>query len=176
KMQPMIDSSVVFPLPDGPISNTTSPFETSRLTPCSTGTQFAPSLNIFVTPRTEIAAVIALSSPFEHHRWIQARYLINRDQGRTHAHKHGQKEQADPQLPRHQDGGSTVLTRMYHEEAENHRECIADHGTDCGLRDNDAIDVTVCCSHRFESSIFANVIHCGRIDRLGDYHDSYNES
>ncbi len=51
RMHPRIERSVVLPLPDGPISSVSSPGRTSRLTPFSARTWFAPSPRIFTIPR-----------------------------------------------------------------------------------------------------------------------------
>ena len=51
-MQPMIESSVVLPEPDGPSSATTSPAATSIVIPFSTSTRCRPSSNTFVTSAT----------------------------------------------------------------------------------------------------------------------------
>ena len=43
RMHPMIESSVVFPLPDGPINSSTSPLQTSRSTASKAETRTDPS-------------------------------------------------------------------------------------------------------------------------------------
>src|SRR6516165_8469611 len=99
RMQPMMESSVVLPLPEGPISITTSPCATSKSTPCSTSILLAPSTYTLITSRTEIAACIVLSSPSEDHRWIQAGHLVDGYHCRAHAHQQRQKEDSYRHLP-----------------------------------------------------------------------------
>jgi hypothetical protein len=59
-MQPIIESSVVFPLPDGPMSSRTSLRYTSRSTPLKARTAAAPDPKIFATALTD-----ATGSPLE---------------------------------------------------------------------------------------------------------------
>src|SRR6516164_3482998 len=141
RMQPIMDSSVVLPLPEGPISMTVSPCSTSKSTPCNTSILFLPSTYTLVTFRTEIAACIVLSLPSEDHRWVEASHLVDRYDSRGHAHQQRKKEDSDCHLPRQQDGRATTSAGMNNEDADEHGEAIARNCADSSLRDDDAIDV-----------------------------------
>jgi hypothetical protein len=52
-MQPMIESNVVFPLPEGPISSNTSPRKTSKSTPFNARTAATPEPNTLSMDVTE---------------------------------------------------------------------------------------------------------------------------
>jgi hypothetical protein len=54
KMQPSTESSVVLPLPDGPISSANSPLCSVRSTPLSACTFPAPSPRNLTTPRASM--------------------------------------------------------------------------------------------------------------------------
>ena len=89
RMQPRIDSSVVLPEPDGPISRVSSPASSVRLTPFSARTMPAPwpsSLTISVASR-----MAAAGSSGEHHGRIDARHFHDRGEGRDRAHDDGQR-------------------------------------------------------------------------------------
>jgi hypothetical protein len=61
RMHPMIESSVVLPLPEGPISRSNSPACTSRSMPRNASVPAAPSSYFFVRSLTSIADCIMLS-------------------------------------------------------------------------------------------------------------------
>jgi hypothetical protein len=54
KMQPSTESSVVLPLPEGPISSASSPLRSVRSTPLSACTFPAPSPRNLTTPRASM--------------------------------------------------------------------------------------------------------------------------
>ena len=54
RMQPMMDKSVVLPLPEGPMNRTTSPGMTSRLTSLRATVSAAPRPKDLPRPRTEM--------------------------------------------------------------------------------------------------------------------------
>src|SRR3954468_4339611 len=95
-MAPMIDSSVVLPLPDGPIITRTSPRRTSRSTSSRACTAVSPAPYTLLTPRTAIADAsivdITRSTP-EDHRGVEARDLVDRHHRRRHAHHQNEHEQ-----------------------------------------------------------------------------------
>ena len=57
-MQPRMESSVVLPLPDGPISSVSSPPVTARLTPLSACTRPAPSPRNFTASMASITGSV----------------------------------------------------------------------------------------------------------------------
>jgi hypothetical protein len=57
-MQPRIESSVVLPLPEGPISSVSSPPVTARLTPLSACTRPAPSPRYFTVSMASITGSV----------------------------------------------------------------------------------------------------------------------
>ncbi len=57
-MQPRMESSVVLPLPDGPISSVSSPPVTARLTPLSACTRPAPSPRNFTVSMASITGSV----------------------------------------------------------------------------------------------------------------------
>src|ERR1700733_10480618 len=182
RMQPMMESSVVLPLPEGPISKTTSPGHTSRSIPCNAGTLLAPSSYTLVTPRTVIAGFINMISPccwssaFEDDGRVQMGHFVDGHNGRAYTHQHGQKENSEGHRPRQENGCATALAGGHNENADHHRQPVARDGADPGLRDDHFIDVAVGRAHRFERPELADVIDGGGIDGLGHHHHSYDQA
>src|SRR5258706_10355594 len=94
RMQPRIDSSVVLPLPEGPISRVSSPGISSRLTPLRALTSAAPvpsTLTMLLASRMGSCDIDLLSLPAEDHRWIDSYHLVDGADCRNHAHGDGQQ-------------------------------------------------------------------------------------
>ena len=67
-MHPSMDNSVVLPLPDGPMSSTSSPPVSERLTPRTAATRPAPVPRYFTTSVASITgSVIALAPSLDRH-------------------------------------------------------------------------------------------------------------
>src|SRR5262245_23807554 len=104
-MQPRMESSVVLPLPDGPMSKVSSPGIRSRLTPFRACTLAAPSPRYFTTPLASSMGSSAIILPLaaEDDGRVDADHLEDGAHRREHAHTDREREQQHGQVGRHDD-------------------------------------------------------------------------
>src|SRR6266567_4594300 len=129
-MAPSIESSVVFPLPDGPIMRTTSPAPTSRPTSRTARTCTSPSPKVFVSPSAR-SAYPPISLPPEHCCGVDPPHLDERGHGAEPGqdHRTGRHlgDRAQPQDHWHvpayaaQDGGEGEREHYRHRDRCAHR-------------------------------------------------------
>src|SRR3990167_692608 len=116
-------SSVVLPDPLGPISATSSPAWTSRLTLSSAVTASSPLPNTLLTPCT--LSTVMLASQRE--RWRRAQRLHDAEQARHQSANEDHRER-DERLGRQQHQGTReVLVGEFDQHIGEHEGCDRDH-------------------------------------------------
>src|SRR5208283_350267 len=115
-------------------------------------------------------------SALEHHRRVEVRYFVDRNQSRSHAHRQRKKKHSYSHRHRHKDRSAAFLTGTYHEHADDHSENITDYGADGSLLHDDLVDIAVWRAHRLQRSKFTDMIHGGCINRLRDHNESDHQT
>src|SRR5215471_12307221 len=176
RMHPMIERSVVLPLPDGPLRSITSPRGTSRSAPFNAKLRLS---YVLVTPRTAIADCMTppfFSSAFKNHGGIDPRNFVdgNKRRGNAHEERHGEHAGRHRRVKSNDGAASLGVVNEY--DAYQHPQDVSDDGAERSLVDDDAINKAVRRAHRLQRAILFQVIHRGGIDRLRDNDDSHDEA
>src|SRR5215467_5270331 len=178
-MHPMIERSVVFPLPDGPLRSITSPRGTSRSAPFNAKVRLS---YVLVTPRTAIAGCMtppffsSAFSAFKNHGGIDPRDFVDGNQRRDNAHEERHSEHAGRHRRVKGNDGSASLGVVNDYDAYQHPQDVSDDGADRSLVDDDAINKAVRRAHRLQRAVLFQVIHRGGVDRLRANDDSDDEA